>query len=133
MVKVSLCMLSLGSSLDKQSGSLSIFDVLEEIRVDKMPITIYNLSLSVGLKKLENKRFDGKLFVHVLSPEGESHTVGSSEISMGENTMTKRSVVKFTNFPISKFGKTRFVISVLNSSNEKISEGISDIEVFLSK
>ena len=130
MITIPYTLLSLSSSIDQQTGNLSVFELVEEINTLQVPVLMQQLTLSIGLKKSEPKPFLGTMIIHMITPSNKVHKLGATEVKM-ESTSRKssRTVVKFSNFPINEEGKTRFVVSLLDSENKKVAEGISDLEV----
>ncbi|MGZ3709075.1 MAG: hypothetical protein ACXWPM_09935, partial [Bdellovibrionota bacterium] len=72
--------LSLGASVDQQTGNLSVFDILEEVRTPQVPIQIQSLVISMVAEKAEATPFEGRMLIHFLTPDGKQHQVGSGEL-----------------------------------------------------
>ncbi len=67
-LKIHFVSLSFGASVDQQTGNLSVFDILEEIRSPIVPIQLQSLVISLVLEKLAPEEFNGKVLIHFLTP-----------------------------------------------------------------
>lgn len=128
-LKIHFASLSLGASVDQQTGNLSVFDVMEEVRTPQVPIHIQSLVISLSLEKSEPDEFNGKLFIHILTPDGRQQLVGNGEMKIPAEQKRMKAVFRFGGFPISGFGAHRFVLSCMNQSNAKIAEALLDFDV----
>jgi hypothetical protein len=128
-IKIQFVSLSLGASVDQQTGNLSVFDVLEEVRTPQVPVQLQSLVISLALEKLESPEFSGKMFIHLLTPDGRQQLVGNGEMKIPAEQKRMKAVFRFGGFPVSSFGAHRFVLSCLNQSGVKIAESILDFEV----
>ena len=129
MIKVHFVSLSMGASVDQQTGNLSVFDILEEVRTPQVPIHLQSLVISLALEKLEVGEFSGKMMIHLLPPDGNQQMVGSGDMKFPTEQKRMKAVFRFGGFPISAFGQHRFVLSCLNGTGKKIAESILDFEV----
>jgi hypothetical protein len=128
-LKVHFSSLSMGASVDQQTGSLSVFEILEEIRIPQVPIHLQSLVISLVLEKIETIEFMGKVVIHLLTPDGLQQIVGSGDLKVPLEQKRMKAVFRFGGFPVSKFGQHRFVISCLNQLGNKIAESILDFAV----
>jgi hypothetical protein len=128
-LKIHYMSLSLGASVDQQTGNLSVFDLLEEIRTPQVPVHLQSLVISLVLDKLEPGEYNGKMLIHFITPEGQPQSVGSGEMKIPTDQKRMKAVFRFGGFPINQFGKHRFVLSCVNQAGAKIAEGILDFEV----
>jgi hypothetical protein len=128
-VKIQFVSLSLGASVDQQTGNLSVFDILEEIRAHQLPIHLQSIVISLALEKLEEIEFIGKMLIHFLTPDGKQQNVGSGDLKISENQKRMKAVFRFGGFPIGHFGRHRFVLSCVSQSGAKIAESLLDFEV----
>jgi hypothetical protein len=128
-LKLHYASLSLGASVDQQTGNLSIFELLEEVRTPQVPVQLQSLVISLSLQNLKPNEFRGKIFIHILTPDGKQALVGNGEIACPAEQKRLRAVFRFGGFPISQFGAHRFVVSWMDQSNVKIGEAILDFEV----
>ncbi len=127
-LKLHFCSLSLGASVDQQTGNLSVFDLVEEIRTPQVPIHIQSLVISLALEKREATAFDGKIFIHLFTPDGKQALVGNGEMAVPAEQRRMRAVFRFGGFPITQFGKHRFVLSWVDGQGAKIGEAILDFD-----
>lgn len=128
-IKIHFSSLSLGASVDQQTGSLSVFDVVEEIRTPQVPIHVHAFVISLAMEKQDTTEFSGKMVIHFLTPDGKQQVVGSGEMKIPTDQKRMKAVFRFGGFPIQSFGAHRFVLSCLNQSGVKIAESILDFEV----
>jgi hypothetical protein len=126
MLKLHFASLSLGASVDQQTGNLSVFDLIEDIRAPQLPIQLQSLVISVALEKMEPQEFKGKLMIHLLTPDGKQAVMGSGEMSVPPEQKRMKAVFRFGGFPITQFGSHRFVLSWLNQAGAKVGEAILD-------
>lgn len=128
-IKVHYISLSLGASVDQQTGHLSVFDIIEEVRVPQLPIHLQSLVISIALEKKDKKEFNGKLMIHFLTPDGNQQMVGSGDMQIPAEQKRMKAVFRFGGFPITSFGAHRFVLSWLNSGGQKVAEALLDFDV----
>lgn len=128
-LKIHFASLSVGASVDQQTGSLSVFDIIEEIRSHQLPIHLQSLVLALAIEKKEAIDFTGKMVIHLLLPDGTQQIVGNGEMKVPAEQKRTKAVFRFGGFPVTNFGSHRFVLSCLNQSNAKIAEAILDFEV----
>lgn len=128
-IKIHFVSLSLGASVDQQTGNLSVFDVVEEVRTPQVPIHLQSLVISLAIEKREPGEFNGKMMIHLLTPDGHQQTVGTGEMKVPTEQKRMKAVFRFGGFPVASFGSHRFVLSCLNQTNTKIAEAILDFEV----
>lgn len=128
-LKLQFAALSLGASVDQQTGNLSVFDVLEEIRTPQLPINLQTLVLSLSLEKTDPKEFTGRVIIHIIMPDGKQQNVGTGDIKVPAEQKRFKAVFRYGGFPVALFGHYRFVLSWLDSSNKKIGEALLDFDV----
>ena len=128
-LKLNFAALSLGASVDQQTGSLSVFDVLDEIRAPQLPIHVQAMSISINLEKTSPGPEAGKLFIHILTPDGKNALVGNGEMTVPAEQKRVKAVFRLGAFPILSFGDHRFVVSWLNGAGAKQGEALLDFEV----
>jgi hypothetical protein len=128
-LKVNFASLSFGASVDQQTGNLSVFDLIEEIRTPQVPVTLQSLVIALALEKTSTDKVDGKLFIHILTPDGKQNLVGTGDMQIPAEQKRMRAVFRFGGFPINSFGSHRFVLSCVNSSGAKQGEAILDFDV----
>lgn len=128
-LKLHFASLSLGASVDQQTGHLSVFDIVEEIRTPQLPLQLQSLVISLSLEKTKPGAVSGKMFIHFLTPDGNQHVVGQGEMQVPEEQKRMKAVFRFGNFPVNQFGSHRFVLSWVNSSGAKEGEALLDFDV----
>jgi hypothetical protein len=128
-LKIQFLSLSIGASVDQQTGNLSVFEILEEIRAPQLPIHLQSLVISLALEKLETIEFFGKMLIHLFTPDGQQKAVGNGEMKIPLDQKRMKAVFRFAGFPMHQFGRYRFVISCVDQSGAKIAEGLLDFEV----
>jgi len=128
-IKIHFASLSIGASVDQQTGNLSVFDIIEEIRTPHVPIHLQSLVVSLAFEKREAVDFSGKMIIHLLTPDGNQQGVGTGEMKIPLEQKRMKAVFRFGGFPVNQFGSHRFVLSCLNQSGAKIAEAILDFEV----
>jgi hypothetical protein len=128
-LKLGFASLSLGASVDQQTGNLSVFEIVEEIRTPQVPIQLQALVISIALNKTDDLEFRGKIMIHILTPDGKQAMVGSGDIQIPPDQKRMRAVFRFGGFPVHQFGAHRFVVSWLNQASTKVGEAILDFEV----
>ncbi len=121
--------LSLSASVDQQTGSLSVFNLLEEIRSPQLPIQIPTLVISLALAKSGPAAFDGKILIHFFNPEGKQQVLGSGELRIPPEQRRMKAVFRLGGFPINTFGAHRFVVSWVNDQGTKVGEALLDFDV----
>ncbi len=128
-LKCSFSSLSLSASVDQQTGSLSVFDVVDEIRAPQLPIHVQSLVLTFVWEKLLSGHFDGKIFIHIITPDGKQGVVGNGELKVPNDQKRVKAVFRLGGFPLTQFGQHRFVISWVNAVGTKEGEELLDFEV----
>jgi hypothetical protein len=128
-LKYRFASLSYGASVDQQSGNLSVFDLIEEIRAHQVPVQLSSLVISLVLERKEPGEFAGKVLIHLFTPDGRQTMVGSGDLRVPSEQRKIRAVFRFGGFPITAFGPHRFVLSWVNSAGTKIGEALLDFEV----
>lgn len=128
-LKLQFASLSQGASVDQQTGNLSVFDLLEDVKVPQVPTQLQHLVVSISLEKIQNSEFQGKLMIHVLMPDGTQQMIGNGDMRIPTEQRRVKAVFRYGNFPLPAFGAYRFVVSWLNSANVKVGEAILDFNV----
>ena len=128
-LKLQFASLSLGASVDQQTGNLSVFDILEEVRTPQLPVHIQSLVISLAVVKTEPAEFKGKMLIHLLTPDGKQQSIGSGDLNVPGEQKRMKAVFRYNGFPVLAYGPHRFVLSWLNGSNVKVGEALLDFEV----
>jgi len=122
--------LSLSASVDQQTGSLSVFDVVDEIRAPQVPIHVQMLVLTLVWEKAVGAgHFDGRVFIHVLTPDGKQALIGNGELKIPAEQRRVKALFRLGGFPLLQFGSHRFVMSWVNAAGAKEGEDLIDFEV----
>ena len=119
----------MGASVDQQTGNLSVFDLIEEIRTPQVPVHLQSLVISLALEKLDTSEYSGKMVIHFLSPDGNQQVVGTGDMKIPKEQKRMKAVFRFGGFPIFQMGAHRFVLSCVNQAGAKVAESILDFEV----
>lgn len=128
-LKLHFAALSVSASVDQQTGNLSVFDVIEEIRTPQLPIQLPQLVVSLSLEKTKPEATNGKMFIHLITPDGTQNLVGNGEMAVPAEQKRMKAVFRFGNFPVQQFGRHRLVLSWTNPTGAKQGEAILDFEV----
>ena len=127
-LKLHFASLSFGASVDQQTGSLSVFEIIDEIRAPQVPIQLPQIVISLSLEKTHEESAQGKLFIHLITPDKKQALVGSGEIAIPSDQRRMKAVFRMGGFPIHQFGPHRFVLSWLNSMGVKEGEALLDFD-----
>jgi hypothetical protein len=127
--KIHFASLSLGASVDQQTGSLSVFEVIDEIRVPQLPIQLSQMVISVQMEKLVQGAVSGKVMIHAITPDGQQALVGDGGLSVPTEQRRMKAVFRFGGFPLQAWGRHRFVLSFMGPSGAKEAEAILDFDV----
>lgn len=119
----------MGAAVDQQLGSLSVFEVIEELRAPQVPLQLPSMVLSLAMKKTNPHPFNGKMMIHAFFPDGKQQVLGNGDVQIPGDQRRMKAVFRFGGFPIPEFGEYRLVISLMDSAGHKIGEAIHDFEV----
>jgi hypothetical protein len=128
-LKLHFSALAMGASVDQQTGTLSVFEIIDEIRSPELPIQIPNMVLALSLEKTNTGPSKGKVFIHLLTPDGKQNLLGQGDLGVPAEQKRLKAVFRFGGLPLQQFGNYRFVISWLNAENVKEGEALCDFEV----
>jgi hypothetical protein len=129
-LKCAFSSLSLSASVDQQTGSLSVFDVVDEIRAPQVPVHIQMLVLTLVWEKAVGAgHFDGRVFIHILTPDGKQALIGNGELKIPAEQRRVKALFRLGGFPLLQFGSHRFVMSWVNAAGAKEGENLIDFEV----
>ncbi len=128
-LKLHFASLSLGASVDQQTGNLSVFDIVDEVRAPQVPFHFQSLVISLSLEKTKPGPYSGKIFIHYLSPDGKQAVVGNGDMGVPPEQKRMKAVFRFGGFPVAHFGAHRLVVSWLNQAGTKEGEALLDFEV----
>jgi hypothetical protein len=128
-MKLHFASLSFGAAVDQQTGNLSVFDLLEDLRTPQVPVHLQSLIITLALEKKVTEPFKGKIFIHLITPDGKQAMVGNGELDVPAEQRRMKALFRFGGFPVAAFGEHRFVVSWLNGAGSKIGEAILDFDV----
>ncbi len=129
--------LSFGAAVDQQTGSLSVFDVIEEIRTPQVPITLQSMVLAATVEKTNPEAFLGKVHIQIFTPDGKHAMVGQGDVQIPAEQKRMRALFRFGGFPLHQYGPHRFLLtwiqddpmSSAKGAGNKIGETILDFDV----
>lgn len=130
-LKIHFASLSFGASVDQQTGNLSVFDILEDLRTPQLPVHLQSLVIALTIEKNDPNEYQGKMLIHFLTPDGQQQLVGNGEMKIPAEQKRMKAVFRFGGFPITVSGAHRFVVSFMNPSGNKIAEALLDFDVSL--
>jgi hypothetical protein len=119
--------LSLSAAVDSQTGSMSIFDQIDEIYAKSYPAKLQSLVISFGLTSQKEEEKSGKIMIHAVTPDGQAAKIGDGPYNFSKNKETFKGCIRVNDILFEKEGKYRFVVSVLNTKNEKVGEVVLDL------
>jgi len=131
-LKLHFASLSMSAAVDHQTGNLSVFDIVDEIRAPQAPFAIQALAISLILERTTPGTVDGKLFIHLILPDGKTQQIGNGDLHVPNEQRLLKAVFRIGNFPIQAFGNYRFVVSWMNGTTadaRKEGEAILDFTV----
>ena len=129
VMKLNYSALSLGASVDQQTGNLSVFEIVEEVRTPQLPIHLQSLVISLVLEKTVPTAFKGRIFIHILTPDGKQQKIGDGDLSVPPEQKRMKAVFRFGGFPVQAFGQHRFVLSWTDHTGAKVGEALLDFDV----
>lgn len=128
-LKINFANISLGASVDQQTGNMSVFEILEELRTPQLPVHLQTLCLSISMEKLIPAAVNGKLFIHIITPDNKQAILGSGDMQVPAEQKRMKAVFRFGGFPVMQYGRHRLVVSYVNSQGGKESESLIDFDV----
>ncbi len=85
--------------------------------------------MKASAEKTNPEAYDGKIFIHILTPDGKQAMVGNGELKVPGEQKRLKAVFRFGGFPVLAFGGHRFVLSWVNAGGTKEGEAIFDFDV----
>jgi len=128
-LKLNFSGLSLGAAVDQQTGNLSVFEIIEEIRAPQVPVQIPSMVIAMAFEKTIAEEFNGKVFIHAISPDGSQAKVGDGELKVPSKQKRLKAVFRFGGFPLKLFGPYRLVVSWTDEKDQKQGEALFDFDV----
>jgi hypothetical protein len=121
--------LSLSAAVDQQTGNLSVFEVVDEVRAPQVPFQIQNLVISLALFKSEPHQNGGMLSIDLTTPDSRVSRVGHGELGIPDHQRRMKALFRFSNFPILQFGVYSFQLTWTDLAGKKEGEAVLDFEV----
>ena len=121
--------LSLGAAIDQQTGNLSVFEIVEEVRTPQVPIQIQTLVISLSLFRTDPHEGGDQLTIDLIPPDGKVARVGQGDLALPPDQRRLKAVFRFANFPVLQFGIYRFIVSWADAKGSKQGEAVLDFEV----
>lgn len=128
-LKLGFASLSFGASVDSQTGQLSVFEIVEELRAPQVPFSVQSLVITLMIEKKIAQDVQGKIHIHIITPDQNSANIGQGDLNMPADQNRLKAVFRLGGFPINAFGAHRFVVSWTNSAGKKEGEALLDFEV----
>ena len=128
-IKLGFASLSFGASVDSQTGQLSVFEIVEELRAPQVPFHVQSLVLTLMVEKTRPAAAQGKIHIHIITPDQKSAAVGQGDLQMPADQKRLKAVFRLGGFPIQAFGAHRFVVSWTNATGAKEGEALLDFDV----
>jgi hypothetical protein len=121
--------LSMGASVDQQTGSLSVFEVVDELRAPQVPFQVGSLVIALIFEKTVPDTALSGVFIHLQTPDGKTTLLGNGDIHLPADRKRSKAVFRFGSFPIMSFGGHRMVVSWTGPDKKtKVGEAIFDFE-----
>ncbi len=113
MIKLNYALLAHGISIDKTTGSLTLYSVLEDIHIPKerLPIVIPEIFFVGSFTKLDPKLEAMDFNLEYILPDGEVHPVSSGTAQFHPQANKLLFNVRFNGFPIKDIGRNKFRIT----------------------
>lgn len=121
--------ISVGASVDQQTGNLSVFDVVEEVRTPQLPVQLQSVVLSLVWKNFQKEEFKGKIVIHLMTPDGNSQMVGTGDLNIKNEQKRVKAVLRFGGFPMKDEGLHRFNVAWIDENDQKHGETDLEFEV----
>ncbi len=105
MIKLNYAALATGASLDSGTGNVTLFNVLEEVRVpqDRLPIAIPEVAFVGSFTRLEPTVTKMGFTLDYIMPNGKTITVNKSEPQFQGDRI--RIVMRLNGMPVEAFGR----------------------------
>ena len=128
-LRLNFASLSVGAAVDQQTGNLSIFEVVEEIRTPVVPIHLQSLVISLAFELSQPYAFEGYVDIHIKKPDGFSDAIGKGELKIPPDKKRIKVVFRFGAFPISAFGRHLFELVWSDAAGNEMGRGDIPFEV----
>ena len=129
MIKLNYAAIATGASIDNASGNVTLFNIIEDIRIpkDRMPVAIPELAFVGSFTRLEPNIQNMDFKLEYLQPNGKNILINkSTTVFQGERM---RVVIRLNGMPIEGFGRHKIRVSWnwKAGSNDEDTEGSFDI------
>jgi hypothetical protein len=134
MIKLNYAALATGASLDSASGNVTLFNVIEEVRVpqDRLPLHIPEVAFVGSFTRIEGDIAKMGFQLDYIMPNGKTISVNKSEPLFQGDRM--RVVMRLNGMPIEVFGRHKLRVSwrwgnltLVGAEDEDDREGSFDI------
>ena len=122
-LKAHFSSLSTGASVDQQTGQLSVFDILEEIRAPQTPFHLPSVVVAISFEKPDSNVWEGEVIIHHVSPTTQKK-IGAGPLKIPKEQKRVKAVFRFGGFPIDSFGRHQIVVSWIDPDGKKVGEKI---------
>jgi hypothetical protein len=121
--------LSLGASVDQQTGSLSVYEIVDELRAPQVPFHVSSLVISMIFEKTVTDAAHSVIFIHLQTPDGKTQLLGNGDMTLPADRSRSKAVFRFGSFPVMSFGAHRMVVSWTAADKKtKVGESLFDFE-----
>jgi hypothetical protein len=121
--------LSFSGAVDQHTGNLSIFDLIEELRVPQLPINLPPVTLSIALKKTTPEAHKGGLFIHIKTPDGNTNMIGNGDLSVPAEQRRMKALFRFGGLPINQFGTHQIILTWVDAKGETEGNAFCEFDV----
>ena len=129
MIKLNFAALATGAAIDSHTGNLTLFNMLEEVRVpkDRLPLAIPEVAFVGAFTRLDPSLTSIGFQLDYLMPGGRTIAVNKSETRFQGDRM--RVVMRLNGMPIEEFGRHRFRVqwSWKGAGSSEDNEGSFDV------
>lgn len=127
MIKLNLAAIASGASIDNATGNLTLFNIIEEIRIpkDRLPISIPELALVGSFTRLDAQIETMGFQLDYILPDGKTMAVNKSSTPFQGDRV--RIVMRLNGMPIDTLGRHKLRLSWTWKSKGEEDEGSFDI------
>ena len=126
MIKLNYTTIATGASIDNSTGNVTLFNLIEEIRIpkDRMPVAIPELAFVGSFTRLDPSISQMKFKLEYLQPQGKTLPINESATVFQGDRM--RVVIRLNGMPIDHFGRHKLRL-IWNWGSSDDTEGSFDI------
>jgi len=96
---------SLGASVDQQTGRLSVFDILEEVHSAQVPTQIPLLVISLLLERRNPEDSNLRFQLFHIPPSGGENLIGAGDLNFPARKSKMKAIFRFNHLPLADFGR----------------------------